>query len=96
MVLQSHIHALAERMVLRLAGEALVSAASAVPVDTGRLRGSLSVRSAGLSASVVSDCPYAAFVELGSGRSAARPFLLPALRAAQSCLPEIVAKEGVL
>lgn len=54
-------------------------------VRTGRLRGSITYRlggdSAGLYADIGTAVFYAPFVELGTSRMAARPFLAPALEA---------------
>lgn len=55
-------------------------------VRTGRLRASISWQlgsdDQGLFAEIGSNVEYAAYVELGTGRMAARPFLRPSLRAA--------------
>ena len=53
------------------------------PVQSGRLRESISVRmqEEGASGEVVASAPYAAIVELGSAAGAARPFLYPAFMA---------------
>lgn len=71
----------------RAAAEAAVfareRAANLAPVDTGRLRDSISVRSFAGSAAVATDCPYALAVEAGSRRAPARPFLKPALEEAR-------------
>lgn len=57
------------------------------PVDTGRLRSSitneLGTDADGLVAVVGTDVEYAPHVELGTSRMAAQSFLLPALEAAQ-------------
>ena len=57
------------------------------PVDTGRLRSSitneLGADGQGLMASVGTNVEYAPYVELGTSNMAAQPFLLPALEAAQ-------------
>jgi hypothetical protein len=56
------------------------------PVDTGRLRASIAWRierdAIGLHAKVGSNVAYAAYVEFGTRRMAARPYLRPALMAA--------------
>lgn len=56
------------------------------PVDTGRLRSSitneLGVDADGLMAVVGTNVDYAPHVELGTSKMAAQPFLLPALDAA--------------
>ena len=57
------------------------------PVDTGRLRSSITNEigqaDQGLVAAVGTDVEYAPYVELGTSKMAAQPFLLPALEAAQ-------------
>lgn len=57
------------------------------PVDTGRLRSSITNElgqdGQGLMATVGTNVEYAAFVELGTSKMAAKPYLLPALEAAQ-------------
>lgn len=57
------------------------------PVDTGRLRSSITNEigqdGEGLVATIGTDVEYAPHVELGTSRMAAQPFLLPALEAAQ-------------
>jgi HK97 gp10 family phage protein len=56
------------------------------PVDTGRLRSSITHRleqdGIGLVAYVGTNVEYAIYVELGTSRTPAEPFLRPALRAA--------------
>lgn len=58
------------------------------PVDTGRLRSSigraLDRDARGLVGVVGTDVDYAAFVELGTSRAGAQPFLRPALAAEAS------------
>lgn len=55
------------------------------PVDTGRLRSSITNQLAadhqGLYADIGTNVEYAVFVELGTSRAAAQPFLRPALEA---------------
>lgn len=57
------------------------------PVDTGRLRSSITwdvgEDDLGLVATIGSDVEYAPHVELGTSRSPAQPFLRPALRGAR-------------
>jgi HK97 gp10 family phage protein len=50
-----------------------------VPILTGRLRGSIRQEREGLTGRVGSDVEYAGFVELGTSRMAAQPYLAPAL-----------------
>jgi HK97 gp10 family phage protein len=72
-------------------------AASAAPRKTGRLRASIAVLREGFSGlAVAARAPYARFVELGTRRVPARPFLWPALfrlrRALIARIGEIVAR----
>lgn len=57
------------------------------PVDTGRLRSSITNEigqdGEGLVAVVGTNVEYAPYIELGTSRMDAQPFLLPALEAAQ-------------
>jgi HK97 gp10 family phage protein len=57
------------------------------PVDTGRLRASITHEIAsdveGLVGRVGTDVEYAPYVEFGTGRMAAQPYLRPALGAGQ-------------
>ena len=50
--------------------------------DTGRLRASIGAEAAGLGATVRATAAYALFVEIGSGRGPAQPYLGPAFRRA--------------
>lgn len=72
-----------QRRALRVEG----AAKRLCPVDTGRLRSSitneLGTDAEGLVAVIGTDVEYAPYVELGTSRMAAQPFLLPALEAAQ-------------
>lgn len=66
------------------------------PVDTGRLRASISHRliGAGTNSPVVevgTNVEYAKFVELGTSRMAAKPFLFPALTANSDRIKQEVA-----
>ena len=69
------LHAGAARAVERAAREVRDDARSFVPVETGRLRGSIRAEAEGLTARVVADCEYAAAVEFGTGRTAPQPFM---------------------
>lgn len=61
------------------------AAKRAAPVDTGRLRSSitneLGAEGSDLVARIGTDVEYAAFVELGTSRAPAQPYLRPALDA---------------
>ena len=85
------ISAMAQEITSRLPA-ALLEGAEAVadtargmcPGRTGQLRGSISTASSGDSAQVFAGADYAIFVELGTYKMAAQPFLVPALSAAES------------
>lgn len=63
------------------------AAKRACPVDTGRLRSSITdevgADAGGLVARIGTNVNYAIFVELGTSRMSARPYLRPALKAGQ-------------
>ena len=86
-------------VLLACAREALVPELEAIagearalcPVDTGALRASIAVRMGdGASGAVAAGAPYAVCVEMGTARSAARPFLYPAFMAHREELTERV------
>lgn len=65
---------------LPLAGDAvLTQAVRLVPVDTGNLKGSLTNRVVGMTAEVGTNVEYAEYVEYGTRRSVAKPYLRPAI-----------------
>lgn len=66
---------LAKPLLNKIAGDVADDARRSAPVKTGRLRGSIRVEEN----KVYADAEYAAFVELGTGRSSAQPYLRPAL-----------------
>lgn len=71
--------------LLRTVTRVETAAKRLAPVDTGRLRSSITHAidrdGDGLVGIVGSDVDYAVFVELGTSRAAAKPFLRPALAA---------------
>lgn len=70
-----------------LAERVRTRAVSLVPVDTGRLKSSITVHVDGRGKDTVglvgSNVEYAAYVELGTFRTRAQPYLVPALDAAR-------------
>lgn len=50
------------------------------PVDTGHLRASIAAGGGGLTWRVTAAAGYAAYVELGTSKMSAQPYLVPALR----------------
>ena len=66
--------------VFAAAGEAVADEARAMcPVDTGALRNSIAVSAGNDGAEISADADYAAYVEFGTWKMAAQPFLVPAL-----------------
>lgn len=55
------------------------SAKSLCPVDTGLRQSSINVQPAGNTAVISADTEYAVFVEFGTSKMAAQPYLVPAL-----------------
>lgn len=66
------------------------------PVDTGDLKDSVCARSeavaGGAEGEVAAGAAHAVYVELGTSRMAARPFLLPACQAERGALLDAVAR----
>ncbi len=78
--------------VMAAAGEAVANEArSMCPVDTGRLKGSISVSAGGSGAVVSADTDYAAYVEFGTSKMAAQPFMAPAALSAAGRIAEAAA-----
>lgn len=84
--LQAHMRTMVvdSEKALRSTGYAVQNTARGLcPVDTGRLRSSIFSRpgqdSAGYFVDVGTNVEYAAFVEFGTSRSRAQPYLVPAL-----------------
>lgn len=69
------VNARAEERVLAAAQEGCLAAKARAPVETGALRESISVKADGLTASVLTDCAYAAAVEFGTSKRAPQPFM---------------------
>lgn len=65
-------------------------ARSRCPVDTGRLRASITVKRLPQGVVVGSNVEYAGYVEYGTRHMAARPYLRPAVAAAASRWPAVV------
>lgn len=66
-----------------VADKIVADAQARAPVDTGYLRSSIhsESKSAGKEADVIVDAPYGVFVEYGTYKMAAQPFLTPAVEA---------------
>lgn len=81
----------------KVADRIAVTARSLAPVDTGALRGSIESVSVerGYSADVIAGAEYAAYVEYGTYKMAAQPFLTPAVdQHAAEFLAEVVLPLG--
>ena len=63
------------------------------PVDTGNLRASITVDINGVEAEVGTDVEYAPFVEYGTSKSKAQPFMTPAKQTVEGQLNKIIEKE---
>lgn len=63
------------------------------PVDTGALRGSISVDPIPMGADVGPHVDYGAYVEFGTVNTPAQPYLVPAADATRSQVCEIVRRE---
>ncbi len=54
-------------------------ARSICPVDTGALQASIAVSQSGTNAQISANTDYAAYVEFGTSKMAAQPYLVPSL-----------------
>jgi len=77
--LESRIPVIMEAVALQAEGNAVDEITSLGAVDTGRLRGSISHASDNDTAYIGSNVEYAPYVEFGTYRMAARPFLRNAI-----------------
>ncbi|MDQ3760977.1 MAG: HK97 gp10 family phage protein [Actinomycetota bacterium] len=74
-----HIDAGIERMLASLASDIVDDAQRAAPVDTGELRDSIHAQPVqGRTVRIVAAADHATYVELGTSRMNAQPFLRPA------------------
>lgn len=64
----------------KVAHDVELGAKRMAPVDTGHLRGSIAAGGGGMTWRVTAAAHYAAYVELGTRRMSAQPYLVPALR----------------
>lgn len=79
---------------LEICGEKAESYAKALcPVDTGRLRNSISHMQYGKDEYIGSNVEYAPYVELGTHKMKARPFLRPAAEEHGDIYSDIMKKE---
>ena len=69
----------AETILSIVARKIAASARQIVPVDTGALKSSIEIRQESLKAHIGSDLHYAGYVEAGTSKMSAQPYLRPAL-----------------
>lgn len=69
--------------------EAANRARSRAPVRTGRLRGSIQTLTASAESKVQVTAPYAGYVEFGTRRMRAQPFLRPSVQEVQHLFPQL-------
>jgi HK97 gp10 family phage protein len=79
----AEVEANARKTVAEVADSAATDAQRRASVQTGYLRQSISAQVHGKSAEVKADAPYARYVEYGTRKTAAQPFLGPAVEAAK-------------
>ena len=83
----------ASEAVVRAADETAQAARELAPVDSGELRGSICThRLSPLEACVTAGAAHAAAVEFGTSRSAAQPYLLPAVQMQRAPLSQYAQK----
>ncbi len=69
----------AKAILAEVAEKVSVSAKKIVPVKTGALRESIEVNQEDLTAHIGSDLHYAGYIEAGTSKMSAQPYLRPAL-----------------
>ena len=69
------------------------NARSACPVDTGALQASIAVAKNGTSAEINANTDYAAYVEFGTSKMAAQPYLVPSLLGNENAIIAAIAAE---
>lgn len=62
------------------------------PTDTGRLRGSITTDAKGLEAEVGTNVEYASYVEYGTSKQKAQPYMTPARQDVENQLDKIIIK----
>lgn len=89
--LKAMILAAAESGIGEACAEIQSLAQDMCPVDTGDLKGSIAVSGDGLSGQVSAGSAHAGFVELGTAKMAAQPFLYPAFSAVKGTVAAKIA-----
>ena len=80
--------------IMKAAFDMEAHAVRIVPVDTGRLRGSIKVEADGNAITIRADTDYAEHVEFGTYKMRAQPYIRPAIHAGvKKYIPERVMNE---
>ncbi|WP_206050820.1 HK97-gp10 family putative phage morphogenesis protein [Nocardioides speluncae] len=85
---------IAEQIVGKVAFDIEAAAKVLVPVDTGNLKNSIAADLNGLEATVTADTEYADYVEFGTSRMAAQPYMGPAFDLRSPDLESALAQLG--
>lgn len=91
--LNTQIEAGVQKAKLRAAFEIEREAVSEVQVDSGRLKNSIMTREDGDIVEVGSDVEYAQYVEFGTSKMAAHPYLQPAVEKVRKDYPGIIIED---
>jgi HK97 gp10 family phage protein len=90
--LADRVRGISEDAVNELADEMVVRMKGAVPVDTGNLRDSIKKEGSGTRLTVgPRDVDYAAYVEFGTSRAPAQPYVSPVVEWAKHNAPQRIA-----
>lgn len=71
------VKTLAEKVVAKAALDVEAGAKNMAAVDTGNMRNSIGAEIDGLTAVIGPSAPYGVYVEFGTSRMAAQPFMIP-------------------
>lgn len=84
---------LMENVVKEVAIRVDAEAKKKAPVDTGNLRASITMEVDGLEATVGTNVEYAPFIEFGTSRQQAQPFMTPAKQKVENQVDKILITE---
>ena len=85
-VVTAAVRARAALAIAKAAHDIEAQAITRAPVDTGLLKNSIRAEGSGLAWRVVSPVGYSVFLEFGTTRMAAQPYMLPALEMVRPAL----------
>lgn len=86
------VHHGAEEAVKEACAEIRETARALCPAETGELRASIASRTEGAAGTVTAGAKHAAYVELGTWKQQARPFLYPAFAMKKAEIVQNVAR----